>query len=1269
MIQDKHQVWRVAVDTGGTFTDCIFLNQDGRVRRGKVLSNAALRLVVTATLEQTIVAAGLPSSAAQLVVGCPVFLKAHLLGVVEAVRGDSIVLDRTAVGVPVGAIVEIRTGLEAPVLALHLFLGDALAQGARIGMRLGTTKGTNALLEGKGAKVALFLTAGFADLLRIGDQKRPHLFARAIPHRKQLYHGVFAVGGRMSADGSVLNPLDEEGLRKSARLALASGCTAAAVCFLHGWRNPEHEIRAGEILQEFPFNDVHLASQLTPGIHYGRRAQSVLVNATLESVLSLYLNEVCASLGNEPLQVMTSSGGLVDRKQFCALDSLVSGPAGGVKGAVAVARACGLERMISLDMGGTSTDVCRWNGEFELRSSVTVGDYTVFSPALRIETVAAGGGSVCEWNVNGLQVGPRSAGAQPGPASYGGGGPLTVTDLHLLLGRIDRQRFGVPLDMSAARAAMTALTDATGGAQHWTEIACGLLRLASEKMAQAIREVTAREGEDPARYALIVFGGAGGLHACDIAAKLAIPTILFPADAGLLSARGILASVPEVIVEQQLLIPAEDCESEIKDVFAALVQEARRRLGDAGGAVPSLAAPLRTVELRMKGQESTLSVHWEGSLQLALTAFRSRFRTIFGYHPTSAAIELVSAKVRLGESTQIAEKEVFANENRLFPSRCSEQANTTGDEVPGTRDAWVGGSWRKIPVLLREGLAAGDWIEGPALVSDRYGTLFVEPGWQLTCGTGGTVRLQVLKTADLAEGAGAEDGAGVVGQALLRHRLESIVSEMGTQLQRTALSTNIRERLDFSCGLLDAEGRLVLNAPHVPVHLGALGECVRSVLTRHRFAPGDVLITNHPAYGGSHLPDITVICGLFDLQGQLLGYLANRAHHAEIGGIMPGSMPVGATTLIDEGVVIHPQWLIRNGAGHFDAIERLLRAAPYPSRSPRENRIDLEAQAAALQRGQHLFAELLYSTPATALLEFFTLLRSSSRAALLRKLAAMGSISGQFEQRLDDNTAIRCQYTLADTGAVFDFTGTDERHPGNLNATSAIVRSVLLYVLRVWLDEDLPLNEGLLEDVRVVLPPCLLNPGFSEDPALCPAVVGGNTETSQQLADALLRSLGIMAGGQATMNNFLFGDERFGYYETIGGGAAAGPGFPGASGVHVHMTNTAITDPELLELRYPIRCHQFALRPHSGGPGKWCGGDGLIREFEFLKPLQVSMLSQNRSKCAPGVDGGQPGAAGRQILLSGEGDAAQELPPTVSLSVQTGDRIRIETPGGGGWGA
>ncbi len=1256
--------WKISADTGGTFTDCLLERPDGSWKRTKVLSSGCLRTEV-AGVEKAgrIRVEGTGFGQTGFLAGRTIRRGGEAIGRVREWSGGKLTFEEGHEPVATGDILEIETGLEAPVLGMKLLLeeADVDAEAIDLSFRLGTTKGTNALLEGKGAPTALFLTQGFEDLLLIRDQKRPDIFARKIERPVPMYSAVFGVSGRIDRNGTVTGELDPGQVRRCAREALQAGCTAAAVCLLNSWKNPEHERQVVSLLESCGFRTIRSSAWIRPLIKYLDRTETTLVDATLSPVMDTYLDRVEAALGNNPLWIMSSAGGLLSRSRFHAVDSLVSGPAGGVLGAVGAARQAGMEAVIALDMGGTSTDVTRWNQGLELRQEIRVGSARILTPAMPIETVAAGGGSICGFDGERLYVGPQSAGADPGPAAYGAGGPLTLTDIHLLLGRMDPSGFSIPIRMEEAQKALEAVAR-KAGERDWEDLAEGFLAIATERMSQAIRHVSLREGVDPADYGLVAFGGAGGLHACRLATELGMKEVLIPSDAGILSARGIHAAPREAVLEEQFLLPLEASPGRQARRFRALHEAARKQLLDDGVSPESLAEPHCTAFVRIAGQETSLPVAVEADGDPG-PGFRRQFVAIFGYYPEGARLERVKLRLRLVESLPEPPVESFGEGG---PGRKALERGT----VPGC----CAGRGGRIPVFDREDLEAGDYLTGPAILRDRFGTAFVEPGWTARAGDAGSVRLEQYKEASMEREGGRE--ARKVEKTLVLNRLEGLVEEMGDQLQRTALSANIRERLDFSCALLDREGRLLVNAPHIPVHLGALGLCVREILKTHKPGPGDVLITNHPGFGGSHLPDVTLVSSLFDGEGRLMGYLANRAHHAEWGGKTPGSMPADATTLQEEGVILSPQWLIRNGRDRFAEIEAQLREGPFPSRAVRENRIDLEAQLASLRRGGDLFAGLLRDYPPGVVSAYFGDLHQSASAALEEAFVETGFRSGKASVRLDDGHGIHLSLTKREGRTEVDFTGTDATHPGNLNATPAIVRSAVLYALRLFVDRPMPLNEGLLENVDLILPRCFLNPCFPPDPERCPAVVGGNVETSQALVEALIKALGFLAASQGTMNNLLFGNARFGYYETIGGGAGAGSsgpsangetGFAGASGVHVHMTNTAITDPEILEERFPVECRAFSLRRGSGGKGAFPGGDGLCRELRFREPVTLSFLGQHRQSGPPGARGGGAGEPGCQWIVRADG-RRDALGGQVRLDLEAGEGIRIETPGGGAWG-
>ncbi|MFP4540556.1 MAG: hydantoinase B/oxoprolinase family protein, partial [Opitutales bacterium] len=1150
------------------------------------------------------------------------------------------------------------TGEEAPVLAARLLTRTSRGGVLPVGeLRIGTTRGTNALLEGKGARVGLVMTRGFGDLPRIRDQKRPELFARVAQPRVGLDLQVWEVPGRLAADGREIEPLDGRAVVRAVAEAREAGCEAIAVSLLHAHLNGTHEAAVCAAFRAAGFRYVVGSAELRPFIHYLNRTETAAVDATLGPILEAYLEAIAEEAPKARLFVMTSGGGLSARAQFRAKDSLLSGPAGGVAGAAAEARKLGLEQIITFDMGGTSTDVARWAGDFSFQEVQTVGPARVLARSVRIETVAAGGGSICRVEDGRLLVGPESASADPGPACYGGGGPLTVTDVNLLLGRLDPEAFSIPIDLDAAERALKAEAAKLPAGTRREELLEGWLSVANLRMAQAIRQISVGEGYDPPAHALVAFGGAGGLHACSVAELLGMRSVVFPHSAGLLSAEGIAEATLETIAERQLLRPLDGLADELAVLRAALLEEATGALSAHGVPPPEQVVLEASVDLRLRGQESTLTVPWgeeDASTAGLAAAFAARFASIFGYRPEGRELEVATARLRLGARKATPERETFP-----------------GNGPPGAsarqRSAVVAGEPCEIDFYEREALRPGDRLPGPAVVADAFSTLFVAPGWEAVVGDRRTLRL-VRGAQEPRGGEEASTRPAVVQRELLLHRLYGMVGEMGEQLRRTALSANIRERLDFSCALLDAEGRLLINAPHIPVHLGALGECVRAVLRRRPLREGDVILTNHPGYGGSHLPDVTLLQGVF-IEGRLLAILANRAHHAEWGGRRPGSMPTEAKRLVEEGVVFTPQLLFDRGVADWAGVERALREAPFPSRAVAENLADLHAQVAALRAGADGLTRLAGEVGEAAVCRFLGEAGGLAGGIARRVLTALPDLDRTVRDTLDDGTPLAVRVVLRKGRLRIDFSGTGAVHPGNLNATPAIVRSAVLYIVRLLVDEPVPLNEGLLEDVDIVLPEGLLNPPFVDDPAQCPAVVGGNVETSQRVVDLLAEALGLCAHGPGTMNNVLFGGAGFGYYETIGGGAGAGPGIAGGSGLHVHMTNTAMTDPEVLEQRFPVRLWQFAYRAGSGGAGRWSGGDGLVREYEWLAPMSVSLLTQRRAAGPRGAEGGQCGQPGAQWQrLPGE-TAQARLSGIHSWEAEPGERLRLETPGGGGWGA
>jgi len=1266
------KIWQIWVDTGGTFTDCIATTPTGDTKRIKVLSSSFLRAKLVAKIAPHTFhfEANWPFDAA-LLVGFSVRMMgqeafAQIINIQANALTVSVDWDLTA-----PCDFEITSHEEAPVLATRLVTQTPLGQlFPPLKMRLGTTKGTNALLEGKGAKVALFITKGFKDLLRIGTQQRPHLFQLNIAEPTLLYDAVFEVDERLDKSGEILTALQETELQKVDEALKNAGCQSVAVSFLHSYQNPVHEKQMANLPALSSFFG-SFSAQLSPSINYLKRTQTALVNAYLQPILAAYLQNITQSLGPS-VQVMTSAGGLVNATAFLAKDSLLSGPAGGMVGAANIAQQLGFERCLSFDMGGTSTDTARFDGQLDLQFSTKIEGIELHTPTLAIETVTAGGGSICAFDGQKLTVGPQSAGASPGPACYGAGGPLTITDINLLLGKLDSTQFGIPVRIDKAREALAHIQrqvlESTRQNITDKEALMGFEQIANEKMAEAIRRISVAKGFDPKAYPLLTFGGAGGLHGCQLADMLGISTVILPYDAGLLSAFGMGQARAERIVSRQILASLDAFESTFSATVSAMQKQAFAALiadGCLENAAPDLPQP-ETINanfdtqillyLRFKGQESPLEIRWEqlenwGQLR---GNFVEKYRQIFGYCPQNLPIEIESIKF-IASEPKVAQPKV----EKPTKKRVAQAHYFTSPFFEEAQRA----------VFDWEQLQAGDTFCGPAVLSNATSTAFIAANWEAICTTSKDVVVE--KKAQVLEKSTVSEVNQSIELALFTNRFMAIAEEMGAQLQRTAFSVNVKERLDFSCALLDANAELLVNAPHIPVHLGSLGVCARLVRDKLPLAPGDVVMTNHPKYGGSHLPDVTLLAGVFATDNQLIGYVINRAHHAEIGGRTPGSMPPDATTLEEEGVVILPTYLAKSGQMQWQVIEDLFTKCRYPTRAFSDNLADINAALASLKTGELALQKLTVQHGFLKVQHYMNALKDSAFAALKQALVPYQNQTFAAAEYLDDGhkIAVSIVTDAREGSCVFDFTGTSLCHPHNLNANISIIYSTILYVLRLLVNQNIPLNEGLTRAVKVILPEnSFLHPNFADQAAQCPAVVGGNTEVSQRLTDVLLKAFGLAACSQGTMNNFLFGNVNFGYYETICGGTGAGAGFDGRAAVHQHMTNTRITDPEELERRYPVRLQQFSVRENSGGNGKWRGGNGVIREIAFLDSLRVTLITQHRTVPPYGLAGGESGQVGQQTLFKADG-SVEKLAGICTLQAQMGDRLRIETPGGGGYGS
>ncbi len=1175
---------------------------------------------------------------------------------------------------PAGALhtAKLLSSDPAAVLAIRAILEGAgeLAPGAPLPVccvKLGTTVATNALLERRGAPTLFVANRGFGDLLRIGTQERPDLFALRIEKPAPLHARVAEVSGRMGAGGEEIEPLDLPAARRALAEARAAGIEAVAIALIHAHAWPEHEARLREVALELGFAHAVVGHEVARELGLLARAETTIADAYLTPLLRAHVRELEAALPGSRLLFLQSSGGLAEAARFRGPTALLSGPAGGAAGAARVAALAGFPNAVGFDMGGTSTDVSLIReGRVERSFETQVGGLRVRAPMLQIHTVAAGGGSLCRFDGFRLTVGPESAGARPGPLCYGdpAARELTLTDANLFLGRVQPDRFPFPLLREPVERALGELEVrlAREGQRLSREaIAAGFVAVANAGMAAAIARVSVEPGVDPRDCALVGFGGAGGQHVCAVARALGMRTLLLHPLAGLLSALGIGVLDPSWDGQRDagrrpLGRGGAPLPGPVRAILAELEERGRAALA-AEGAAPAALRIERSLDLRYRGTETPLPVpepadgDWAG-------AFAREHERRFGYARPGRAIEIATARLR-------------ASAPRLPPPPPGEPPETAPLPAP-LRLAGIcfaGERRAGVPIYAREALPPGARLRGPAVILEDAGTAVLDPGFAARVGAHG-----ILVVEDEAGPArpGAQDleSPDPVRLEVLGNRFMSIAEQMGAVLRNTSVSTNIKERLDYSCAVFDAEGGLVANAPHIPVHLGAMAETVRVVRARFPdLAPGDVIATNDPFAGGSHLPDVTAVTPVFAPPpaaepgaGPPAFFVASRGHHADVGGRTPGSLPADSRRLEEEGVLLRPFRLVSRGRFAERRLRRALAAGPFPARSPDDNVADLEAMVAANRCGAALLEALVAERGARAVTLSMGQLQEAAAGKVAREIARLPGGLHRFADRMDDGTPVCAELEIRGDRLRIDFAGTGLAVDGNLNAPRAVVQAAVLYVLRALVAERIPLNGGCLRPVEIRIPP-----GSLLDPPPGAAVVGGNVETSQRIVDALLGALGLAAASQGTMNNVAFGDASFGYYETLGGGAGAGEGYGGASGVHTHMTNTRITDAEVLETRHPVRLLEFSLRRGSGGAGRFRGGDGLVRRYEFLAPLTVSLLTERRLVRPFGLRGGEPGAAGRNLLE--RGGEVRELPGRVTLRVLPGDRLRIETPGGGGFGA
>ncbi len=1194
--------WQFWIDRGGTFTDCLGRAPDsGQIRVAKVLSSD----------------------------------RAPLIG--------------------------IRNILELP--------SDAKIPPCDI--RMGTTVATNALLERKGTPCALVITKGFGDALEIGNQSRPKIFDLDIRKPDVLYSRVLEVAARADRAGRTLEAPDQASLLSQLESVRADGISSVAIVTLHAYRAATLEREIGKLAQQAGFDHISLSHEVASELGLVGRGDTTTLDAYLTPLIASYVATLRAELPGSTLRVMQSSGALTESDHFRGPNAILSGPAGGVVAYARIAEVAGFPTAIGFDMGGTSTDVSRFDGTFARVYETETAGVRIRAPMMDIHTIAAGGGSLCRFDGHRLTVGPESAGAAPGPLAYGRpeAAELAVTDINLVLGRLQADRFPFPLDSERPQLALGRIAAQIGKQDEKSieELAQGFFRVANSRMTEAIRQVSVARGYDVRNDALVVFGGAGGQHACALAKLLGIETLVFHPYGGVLSAYGMgLADVGwHGEADTGRVELSDESLAHLTPEIDRLAGDGVRQLADQG--FPQSAVEVRTfLDLRYRGTETALTIPLPAGTAVAAlrTRFEAEHERLFGYQRPEHVIEITELRVEaVGRGAQTPELGV---EHEGSES----EGGTRGSAPEPLRKTtlWTESErLENVPVFEREQLIAGHVIAGPALILENTGTLALDPGFDLKCGQGG---LLVARRADRASAhpAAPSTAASAASRApgapdpvlleIMGNLYMSVAEQMGHVLRRTALSTNIRERLDFSCAIFDQSGHLVANAPHIPVHLGAMGESVRAVLDAHpNMAPGDAYVTNDPAGGGSHLPDITVVTPVHDASGALMFFTASRGHHADIGGITPGSMPPFSSSLIEEGVVFRGERVVHEGRFDHAAVLKALTDAPYPARNPRDNIADLEAQIAANKKGAELLHELVEQHGRDTVSAYMGHVQDNAAKCVAAEIEKIPDGEHTFADALDDGSVIRVALRVAGSRMVVDFAGSASQSDGNLNAPRAVSVAAVIYVLRALVGSSIPLNAGCLRPVEIRTPTASI---------LCPdagrAVAGGNVETSQRVVDVLLGALGRAAASQGTMNNLTFGNDDFGYYETIAGGAGAGPGFDGASAVHTHMTNTRITDPEVLESRFPVRLREFSIRRGSGGDGEYRGGDGVIRELEFLEDMRVSLLTERRTRRPFGLRGGEAAQAGVNSLNN------VEKPGKAALDVSAGDVLRIETPGGGGYG-
>ena len=1138
--------------------------------------------------------------------------------------------------------------------------GTPIPTGQIEAVKMGTTVATNALLERKGERTLLLITRGFRDALRIAYQNRPRIFDRHIVLPEMLYSEVIEVDERMAARGETLRPLDEKKARSDLEAAYARGLRSIAIVLMHGYRYVQHEARLAQLAQSIGFTQISVSHRVSPLMKLIGRGDTTVVDAYLSPILRRYVDQVAGELSGVRVMFMQSNGGLTDARRFQGKDSILSGPAGGIVGAVRTSLSAGFDRIIGFDMGGTSTDVSHYAGEFEREFETRVAGVRMRAPMMSIHTVAAGGGSILHFDGARYRVGPDSAGANPGPASYRRGGPLAVTDANVMLGRIQPAYFPAvfgpagdePLDAGVVREKFTALAqqirEATGDPRTPEAVAEGFVQIAVGNMANAIKQISVQRGHDVTQYTLCCFGGAAGQHACLVADALAMTRVFIHPFAGVLSAYGMgladQTAMREKAVEAQLEADSGVLEGELEKLAAA----ARSELLEQGVEATRIRVA-RRVHLKYDGTDTALIVPF-GTHDEMLARFEAAYRQQYSFlmQGKSLIVEAVSAEA-IGVSETTAEAGVAP----------TKEVSTAAGHV----QMFAGGRWCETPVYHRDEIGAGSRVDGPAIIAEANATTIVEPGWRATVTPANHLVLERVVARESRVAIGTE--ADPVMLEIFNNLYMSIAEQMGLRLQNTAYSVNIKERLDFSCALFDAAGNLIANAPHMPVHLGSMGESIKTVIRENagRMKPGDVFVLNAPYNGGTHLPDVTVITPVWSEHGsEILFYVGSRGHHADIGGITPGSMPPDSVTVEEEGVLIDNFLLVEGGRFREKETIELLTSGRYPVRNVVQNLADLQAQIAANEKGVQELRRMVEHFGLDTVRAYMLHVQDNAEESVRRVIGVLKD--GEFDYPLDNGAQIRVKISIGEDrrSATIDFSGTTAQLPNNFNAPKAVCMAAVLYVFRSLVEDDIPLNAGCLKPLNVIIPEgCMLNPRY---PA---AVVAGNVETSQCITDALYGALGVMAASQGTMNNFTFGNARYQYYETVAGGSGAGPGFNGADVVQTHMTNSRLTDPEVLEWRFPVLLESFVVRADSGGRGRWHGGHGGVRRVRFLEAMTAAILSGHRLVRPHGMAGGEPARAGRNWVERVGGEVV-ELGPADRIEMNPGDVFVIESPGGGGYG-